>query len=173
MTRAVAWLGRVFGRNPVGVVFAALLLLAAAPFGVIHATLVPPGQAGDEQAHAFRADSIGHGAFVGHPQPMTYDDGVTVTVTAVDTDIMLAAVMLSSGNGTAKVLNLSDLVVAGGSKWADIRKPAAVGTIGSYFPVLYLPAALAMAVAEPLGMYRWTRCGPGGSSISAASCCSA
>ncbi len=145
-------LGRLFGANPAGVVFAAMLLVAAAPFGVMHATLVPPGQAADEQAHAFRAFSLGHGELTGHLVMTTFPDGVTVPVTTVEIDPMVGAIMLAFGTGGAKVLNLHDLVISNYSPWSHTRVPAQIGIIGSYFPVFYVPSAAVMAVAESLRM---------------------
>ncbi len=150
--RLTAWLARVFADNPIGVLFAMVLLLGAAPFGAMHAALVPAGQAADEPAHAFRGYSVGHGEIVGHREVTKYPDGAELPVTTVDIDAMLGAVMLRNGAGNAHAISLDDLVVAGFSKWANMKSPAAIGPIGSYFPLFYLPAAAVMAVAQPLGL---------------------
>ncbi len=150
--RVMRGLGRLFGAKPAGVLFAAVFLVCAASFGVMHATLVPPGQAGDEQAHAFRGFSVGHGEFTGRRHLTKYPDGTEFEVTSVTIDPILGPIMSSGGNGASQVMTLSDLIVTRYSTWSQQRVPAVVGAIGTYFPLFYLPAALANSAAEPLGL---------------------
>jgi hypothetical protein len=146
------FLGGMFGRDPMGVLFAAAFLLAAAPFGVLHAMLVPVGQIADEPAHGFRAYALAHGQFVGrradYPQP-----GGPAAMTTVDVDTILAVIMLRSIGASAKPLSWKDLSIAALSDWSRVRQPYIVGAMGGYFPAFYLPAAATIAVGERLGVH--------------------
>ena len=146
-------LGALFRRNPAGVLFAAMLLLAGAPFGVLYASLVPIGQGADEQLHAMRAYSLSQGEFTGHLVDIIAPDGAVTPTTSVVIDPMLASVLLESGSGTTMVITLSTLVMIDNTSWSDLRGPAGVHTIGSYFPIFHLPAAAVMALARPLNIF--------------------
>ncbi len=140
----------LFRRNPAGVLFAAMFLLAGAPFGAIYATMVPVGQGADEQLHAMRVYSLAHGQFTGHRMPFPNTMGGTTLETGVVIDPALSSVLLISGVGTTKAMSLGELVMIDHAGWSDLRLPALVHTIGSYFPIFHLPAAAVMAVAGPL-----------------------
>ena len=146
------WLARLFGANPVGVLFVGVFLVGAAAFGVEYAMLVPPGQAADEQAHIFRAYSIGRGQITGHPLQTRFPDGLEAPATSVRIDPMLGAIMLSVGPAAPKAIKLPDLSLSTLADWSYTRVPASISVTGASFPLLYLPAATVMTLSQPLAL---------------------
>ncbi len=145
-------LGRWFGQNPTRLLFAAVFLVGAGSFGTICATLVPPGLATDEQAHAFRSDSLANGELTGHPAATRFVDGSAGLATSVRIDPILGAIMNGFGPDGVRAIKLHDLVLSTYTDWSHTTVSAVVGPIGAWFPLVYLPSAAAMWLAPALGL---------------------
>jgi len=105
--------------------------------GWLLAGTLPPGQAADEQAHAIRIDALSRGQFLGHRE------GGRGGVTAPPTLLEVAAVT-PFGHAQARAeQHLADVI-----RWSKPAQFFDLGTIATYFPAVYAPAAVEIALAR-------------------------
>jgi len=105
--------------------------------GWLLASLLPLGQAADEQAHVIRVDALSRGQILGHREE---DRG---GVTAPPTMLEVAAV---TPFGHAQTRAERDRAEA--MRWDKPAQFFDLGTIATYFPMVYAPAAAVVAVAR-------------------------
>lgn len=112
-------------------------LVLALLTGWLLAGVLPMGQAADEQAHALRADALSRGQVLGHREGDR--GGVTVPSTLLD-----VAVVTPFGHAQA----LAERKLADALRWDKPAQFFDLGTIATYFPLVYAPAAIELAVAR-------------------------
>jgi hypothetical protein len=126
-----------------------LFLLAGVPTGAILAVETPLGHVPDEADHARRADSLLHGALIGHKE--TRDGRV---VSGVPANAALAAVVTLPErplDPTPETLTAAMVAQAEAVAWAPEASFTTDGSIGGYMPAFYVPGALAIAGARAVG----------------------
>lgn len=116
--------------------FLALALLT----GWLLAGLLPLGQAADEGAHAVRIDALSHGRVLGHRDGM--DGGITAPPTLLD---------VAMATMPRNVQTLAGRNKAEGVPWGAPARFVELGTIATYFPAVYAPAAAAVKLTRWLG----------------------
>jgi len=107
--------------------------------GWLLAGLLPPGQAADETAHAVRVDALSHGQLLGHREGA--DGGFTTSPTLAD----VAFKTFPRHIQTRAERNAAEAVA-----WGAPARFIELGTIATYFPAAYLPAAAAVLAARRL-----------------------
>lgn len=115
--------------------FFALALLT----GWLLAGMLPMGQAADEAAHAVRVDALSHGRWLGHRKGTA--GGFTTQPTLAD----VAFKTFPRHPQTRAERNAAEAVT-----WDAPRRFNELGTIATYFPLAYLPAAAAVLAARRL-----------------------
>jgi len=105
--------------------------------GWLLASGLPPGQAADEQVHAIRIDALSHGQFLGHRE------GGRGGVTAPPTLLEVAAVTPSGHRQARAERDLADAI-----RWSKPARFFDLGTVATYFPAVYAPAAIELALAR-------------------------
>lgn len=120
-------------RVPAGFLVLALLT------GWLLAGLLPLGQAADEQAHAVRVDALSRGQFLGHREAGR--GGFTVPPTLLE---------LASATPFGHVRTRAEQDAAESVRWGQAAQFIELGTIATYFPLVYAPAAIAVAAARAL-----------------------
>lgn len=115
---------------PLWAVFAAIGL----PTIVMLAILVPLGQVADEPPHAVRVAALADGRLVGRKASSPRPDGSAVPAAGFDVD---PAIVL-----------WGDQSRAGEGSWTGQRSFVSLGTVASYTPTFYAPAALGFALAK-------------------------
>ncbi len=125
-----------------------LFLLVAGQLGVFLALAVPPGEVADEHNHVMRADSLLHGEVLAHRALSPVPDGVWRLQQDADSD---PALMLVAEQPALHPIT--------GQRWAQVDAQrwtgsmfVPLGTIASYWPVFYVPAAAALGVAKAAGI---------------------
>jgi len=113
--------------------FLALALLT----GWLLAGLLPLGQAADEAAHAIRVDALSHGQILGHREGLF--GGFTTPPT-------FAEVAYVTPEGHVQTHAERDAALA--VRWDKPAHFIELGTIATYFPAVYLPAAVTVAAAR-------------------------
>ena len=101
------------------------------------ASALPPGQAADEQAHAIRIDALSRGQFLGHRE------GDRGGVTASPTLLEVAAVT-PFGHAQAR----AERDRADAMRWSKQGQFFDLGTVATYFPAVYAPAAIEVELAR-------------------------
>lgn len=125
-----------------------LFLLLAGQLGIMLALTVPVGAVADEHAHALKADSLLHGEIQGHRKLMRVLGGSWRMQQVVDGDAGLQEV---SGDPSPRPYTSARWAALEAQPWLG---PTAFsfGTIASYWPVFYLPAAAAFETAKIAGL---------------------
>jgi len=108
--------------------------------GWLLAALLPLGQAADEGAHAIRADALSRGQLLAHREGS--GGGFTTAATLLD---------LASVTPEKQVQTRAERDAAEAMRWGGASRFIALGTIATYFPAVYVPSALAIAVARAAG----------------------
>jgi hypothetical protein len=116
---------------PIGFFLLALLT------GWLLAGVLPPGQAADEQAHAIRVDALSRGQILGHREGDR--GGVTAPSTLLD-----VAAVTPFGHAQAR----AEQDKADAVRWGKPAQFFDLGTIATYFPAVYAPAAIGVAAAR-------------------------
>lgn len=109
--------------------------------GWLLAGVLPPGQAADEQAHAVRVDALSHGQLLGHREGTA--GGFTTRPT-------LAEVAFKTLPRHPQTRAERDAAEAVAWDWDVPARFVELGTIATYFPAVYLPAAAAVFAARRL-----------------------
>ena len=122
----------------------ALFLLVAGQLGVFLALSVPLGQVPDETAHIIRADSLRHGEILGHRELLPGVDGRPHPQQGLDGDPGLQMA------GAAPTLTEAGWREAKAQPWFGPRF-VSTGTIASYWPIFYAPAAAGIGLAKAAG----------------------
>lgn len=124
-----------------------LFLIVAGPLGIFLAEETPPGQVPDEHVHIIKADSLLQGEFTGHREILETVDGARHSQQGVDGDVALQS--LSSEPSPAQLTQ---------QHWDDVHRIPwstvsflPLGPIAGYWPIFYLPAAAALALAKATG----------------------
>ncbi len=107
--------------------------------GWLLAGLLPLGQAADEAAHAIRVDALSHGRLLGHREGT--DGGFTTPPTMAD----VAFKTLPRQRQTSAERDAAEAV-----PWGAPARFVELGTIATYFPAAYLPAAITVLAARRL-----------------------
>jgi hypothetical protein len=105
--------------------------------GSLLALLLPLGQAPDEGAHAIRVDALSHGRVLGHREGT--DGGFTTPATLLE---------VARQTPEGQIQTRAERDAADTVKWDGPARFVELGTIATYFPVAYLPAALTVKVAR-------------------------
>ncbi len=133
-----------------GRALALLFLALALPLGLLLVQLVPLGQVADEPAHVLRADSLLHGEWIGRRVMQHSPDGGFHPSEGVDADRALLAVIVALPRPLDTVpmqINPAALARSTTVPFGQVQF-SEIGTIASYFPVFYLPAAAVLSVAK-------------------------
>lgn len=109
--------------------------------GWLLAGVLPPGQAADEVAHAVRVDALSHGQLLGHREGTA--GGFTTRPT-------LAEVAFKTLPRHPQTRAERDAAEAVAWDWEVPERFVELGTIATYFPAVYLPAATAVFAARRL-----------------------
>ena len=117
----------------------ASFLMLAWLTGWLLAGLLPLGQAADEAAHAVRVDALSHGQMLGHREGT--DGGFTTPATLAE----VAFKTLPRQSQTRAYRDAADAV-----SWGEPARFVELGTIATYFPAAYLPAAITVLIARRL-----------------------
>lgn len=117
----------------------ASFLVLALLTGWLLADLLPPGQAADEAAHAIRVEALSHGQLLGHRE--STDGGFTTSPTMAD---------VAFKTPPRQSQTRADREAAEAVPWGAPARFLEIGTIATYFPAAYLPAALAVLAARRL-----------------------
>jgi len=127
----------------------ALFLLVAGQLGVFLALAVPLGQVPDETTHITRAESLLRGEILGHRELTPTADNHLHLQQGIDADPGLQMVGGQMAGGAA-TLTQADWDRAKAQPWFG---PAflSIGTIASYWPVFYAPAAVGIGLAKAAG----------------------
>ncbi len=105
--------------------------------GSLIALLLPLGQAPDEGAHAIRVDALSHGRVLGHREGT--DGGFTTPPTLLE---------VARQTPEGQVQTLAERNAADTVEWGGPSRFVELGTIATYFPAAYLPAALTVKVVR-------------------------
>ena len=114
-------------------------LVLALLTGSLLALLLPLGQAPDEGAHAIRVDALSHGRVLGHREGA--DGGFTNAPTLLE---------VARQTPEGQVQTRAEREAADTVEWGGAARFVELGTIATYFPAAYLPAALAVKVVRLL-----------------------
>ncbi len=109
--------------------------------GWLLAGVLPLGQAADEAAHAVRVDALSHGRLLGHREGTA--GGFTTPPTLAD----VAFKSFPRHPQTRAERDAAEAVA-----WGAPARFIELGTIATYFPTVYLPAATAVLAARRLHM---------------------
>jgi hypothetical protein len=122
--------------------------ILALPLGLLLATVTPLGGVVDETAHAAKAESLSAGELFGHRgQSYWYDLSVHTTAGFdVDATFLTAHEVYTLGKVTA-----ADVAQAMDRRWAHQRIYVEAAFPARYFPVFYVPPALAIDAAKLAG----------------------
>ena len=124
-------------------------LLLALPSAVTLALITPPGHVPDEYNHACRADSLLHGALIGHRGQI---DGQIVSGVACNEGLRLIIQLPARPTDptpeiyTRKMDRFSRRIA-----WSAGPAFLEAGSIAGYMPVFYVPGALAIGVTRAFG----------------------
>jgi uncharacterized membrane protein len=131
---------------------ASAFLLLALPLGLFLALVTPAGQVADEAAHISKAVSLLGGQVIGRRREVQLANGQHMVVAGVDVDpaASFAAASMRNEGGSQQVTR-ELLERARGIPWSGGRTFQAIGPIAGYFPVFYVPAAVAIAAGKALG----------------------
>lgn len=125
----------------------AIFLATAAPTVLVLALMTPPGDVADEPAHFARAASLLHGELVGRRISTATRNGQTYFIAGVDIDPALNAV---NAFWPPPVVAKAKLDPFRAARWTG--KTSFVPTAAAeYFPVLYVPGAVAIALSRAVG----------------------
>nr|WP_239479267.1 DUF2142 domain-containing protein [Lichenicola cladoniae] len=124
------------------------------PLGIFLAALTPLGQIPDEPPHVMKADSLLHGELIGHRETQIRPDGRRILREGVIGDSALLDVIISQ-------IRVNDLTPShmSGAALEESRRVRfggrhafyEIGTIASYFPIFYIPAAVAIGICKLCG----------------------
>ncbi|WP_179284223.1 DUF2142 domain-containing protein [Bordetella genomosp. 10] len=135
------------GREPArrAAVPARLLILLALACGILLNALIPPGQSPDEESHLARSYLLSMGQILLDRNPGgsggAIDDGL------LKFDDIFHAIGVS-GKLDAALMD----GVAPNIRWTGTRSQRSYAGTGYYFPVIYLPQALALAISRALNL---------------------
>lgn len=136
---------------------AAVLLLALVSAG-LGALLVPPGEVPDEPAHISRADSVVHGQVIGRRGPDREWLGTVLPDVGVVMNPGLHWSLPSFPAGlTPQERGLTRAAIAELQVRPWARRPSYTSAVNTapYPPVLYLPAAAGLRLAQVSGLAPW------------------
>ncbi len=136
-----------------------LFVLCALPVLLFLALRVPTGEVPDEVAHIVRVESLRYGEIVGHRRPRldhmgqpTRDSGVSAHAA-----LLGAGFTFTPGSPIAeRVLTRAREATLAAIPWNDAPEFISVPNTAVYFPVFYVPAAVAMQVAKWRGAGPWS-----------------
>jgi uncharacterized membrane protein len=127
-------------------VFSLSFLLFTLPLALILAMSTPTGGAPDEIAHALHADAVASGQLVGRREVVTLPPGEHLIGAGFDVDPGFArAIEVWYPNMS---FTAADVLRAQRAYWQGSRVFIQMTPLTAYFPVLYVPAALATTVAK-------------------------
>lgn len=115
----------------------ASFLVLASLTGSLLTLLLPLGQAPDEGAHAIRVDALSHGRVLGHREGT--DGGFTTPATLLE---------VARQTPEGQVQTRAERGAADTVEWSGPTRFVELGTIATYFPLAYLPAALTVKVVR-------------------------
>jgi hypothetical protein len=150
--RLARWLAAEWRDNRTGAAMAMAFLALVVPLALFCAMLVPPGEVADEHAHAARAASIALGEFAGFRQFVPSADGGH-RMSGVRTDPVAAGVGFVFRTQHRGTVTPQSLAAAGALRWSGQPAFQAIGVLATYFPLFYLPAAAAFAIARHAHMH--------------------
>jgi Predicted membrane protein (DUF2142) len=130
---------------------AALFVLLALPLGIVLTALVPLGQVPDERAHVMRAESLWYGELMGHIAPALTDNGSVWPRGGVITDLSILQAAETNLPSSARKVTTDSHKAARAIPWQAGPMFVALGSISGYFPVFYVPAAVAMGIVRLAG----------------------
>ena len=144
---------RPFGMRLEKIILVALLIVCVFPTGLFLAFFVPLGQVPDEPAHVARIESLLHGEITGHRvpgldlagRPLTLS-GVVINAAPFAVTQLFGAVAVAQTMTSAVQQRLDDV------PWAPRLSFVYSPNTAVYFPVLYVPAALALGLARLSGL---------------------
>jgi hypothetical protein len=144
---------RPFGMRLEKIILVALLVVCIFPTGLFLAFFVPLGQVPDEPAHVARIESLLHGEITGHRvpgldlagRPLTLS-GVVINAAPFAVTQLFGAVAVGQTMTSAVQQRLDDV------PWAPRLSFVYAPNTAVYFPVLYVPAALALGLARLSGL---------------------
>lgn len=140
---------------PRAALLAALFLLLAGPLGLMLAVQVPLGHVADEPAHVLRAAGLLHGELIGHRQTVRRPDGRVVVQDMLLTDaalervitVPIAPAVFSPVPTTRQMIEAARALPWDAQPTDVYLPPVAAG----YFPLLYMPGALAIGATRLFG----------------------
>lgn len=108
--------------------------------GWLLTALLPLGQAADEGAHAIRVDALSRGQVLAHREGP--GGGFTTAATLLE---------LASVTPAGQAQSRAEREAAEAMRWGSAFRFIDLGTIATYFPAVYVPSAVAVAVARAAG----------------------
>ncbi len=129
---------------------ALLFLLLGLPVCLSNALLMPPGEVPDEIAHIIRADGLRHGVLVGKRRLLPGDSVPTAGVYA---DMQLVAAWSGPPGLLAdRTVTRAHLERQRATPWGANTAFVASPNTAAYMPLLYLPTATVLTVAQGAGL---------------------
>ena len=127
--------------------FVLLFLMLAMPTGILFAVLNPPGLVPDELSHATRVMGAAHGKFAGRRVWPAWSDHPLAGVIADDAFWKAVPGRSSKDKVDADTIDRQRSV-----QWSAAPKFLPISTIAVYSPIFYLPAAVAVRLAQFAGV---------------------
>jgi hypothetical protein len=120
------------------------------PLLLLQVLLIPPGYSPDEADHAARADSVSRGAILGERGEGVGMLGAAGVVTGVWADPAIKEAARAILPDAPKSMTRADLDRLAAVRWGTAT--FVPSSVAPYFPVFYVPAALAMGVVRSVGL---------------------